>query len=198
MKEFDELKNLWQHEKTEAVPDFSLSKKSVGYKESLQRKMRMGALMLLLTGIFIASTATFGNFGFKHWFTYAALVALVFICWLQALLMYRMYNKIKSIDSTAAPAQHLQQWQQYYEYRKKTIAWNMPLYYILLNGALGVYFIEVFSGRPLKNVILISGVYVLWMLYAYFILGKKQMQKDEAQLQGIINELKEKASQIEG
>ena len=71
----------------------------------------------------------------------------------------------------------------------------MPLYYTLLNIAMGIYMLEIFTGRPLLNVSIII-VYVAWMLFAYFYLGKRNMRKEDERLNSIIGELELIESQL--
>jgi Flp pilus assembly protein TadB len=117
-----------------------------------------------------------------------ALIAI--ICLVQAAFMYITYKKIKSINDTLEPAAHLRQWEAYYGLRKKQNQWNMPVYYIALNIAMAIYMIEIFTGRPIVNVMIFIAVYTAWMLFAYFYLGKKNIKREDNRLQKIINELK--------
>ena len=191
MQNFDELKNIWQKpmlaENSAATTSFSKTKNTI--KMKLQKQQLGGAVMLVLTAILITAMVIFGGFNFTHWYTYGAIVLICVICLAQAALMYNLYKKIKNVDETVPPAAHLQQWEAYYNLRKKQNKWNMPLYYILLNIAMGIYLIEVFTGRPIINVTIFIAVYIAWMLFAYFYLGKKNIRKEEVRLNNIINEL---------
>ena len=104
--------------------------------------------------------------------------------------MYVTLQKIKRIDDTVEPVAHLQQWEAYYDLRKKQNRWNMPVYYLLLNIAMAIYMVEIFTDRPVVNVLLFIGVYVACMLFAYFYLSRKNIKKEDKRLQTIINELK--------
>ena len=192
MQDFDELKNMWQKptlaENSAATTSFSKNKNNI--KMKLQKQQLGGAIILVLTAVLIAVMGIFGEFNFSHWYTYGGMVLICIVCLAQAALMYNLYKKINSIDETGSPAAHLQQWEAYYDLRKSQNKWNMPLYYILLNIAMGIYLIEVFTGRPIINVTIFIAVYVAWMLFTYFYLGKKNMRKEEARLNNIIGELK--------
>jgi hypothetical protein len=96
----------------------------------------------------------------------------------------------KKVDDTANPAQHLNQWETYFVFRKKQAAINLPGYFIALNLTMGLYFIEVLSGRPVSNVIILLAVYAAWMVFGYFYIGKKNLKKEDKRLQSIIDELK--------
>jgi hypothetical protein len=192
MQDFDSLKNIWQQptpaDKNPAM--IPIGKNSTTLKMKLQKQQLGGAVMLVLTAILIAAMAIFGGFNFTHWYTYGGMVLICTVCLAQAGLMFSLYKKISSIDETVSPTAHLQQWEAYYDLRKKQNKWNMPLYYILLNIAMGVYLIEIFTGRPLVNVSIFIAVYVAWMLFAYFYLGKKNIRKEDIRLNSIVEELK--------
>lgn len=197
MQDFDSLKNIWQQPGAGNAPAMiNISKQLKTTKMKLLKPQLHGAVYLTLTAVFIVCLAVFGNLNFQHWYTYGAMALISLICLLQATFMYTTYKKIKHIDETATPATHLQQWEAYYDLRKKQIKWNMPVYYILLNMAMGIYVIELFTGRPLRNVLIFIAVYAAWMLFAYFYLGKRSMQKEKNRLQQIIDELHGKKDQL--
>ena len=192
MQDFDSLKNMYQQPRSSGtvMPADTINKTSVNTKRKMQKQQLGGAIMLLVTATLIAAMALFGNFNFTKWYTYAAMASLSLVCICQAAFMYIIYKKLKAINETETPAVYLQQWEQYYEMRKQQNKWNMPLYYILLNVAMGIYLLEIFTGRPVVNVIIFLAVYVAWMLFAYFYLGKRTIAKEEKRLNSIIRELK--------
>lgn len=199
MQDFDSLKNMWQQpakggEVSREILDSITHTKTT--KMKLQKPQLHGAIALTITAIFIACLALFGNLNFKHWYTYGGMVLICLICLVQAGFMYATYKKIKTIDDTVEPAAHLQQWEAYYELRKKQNRWNMPVYYVLLNVAMAIYMVEIFTGRPIVNVLIFIGVYAAWMLFAYFYLGRKNLRREDNRLQTIINDLKSIEGQL--
>lgn len=192
MKDFDSLKNMYQQPSSSGTVSQAdaMNKSSLNTKRKMQKQQLGGAIMLLLTAIFIASLALFAGFNFSKWYTYAAMALISLICLAQAAFMFSIYRKLKAINDTEAPAVHLHQWEKYYEMRKQQNSWNMPLYYILLNVAMGIYLLEIFNGRPILNVSIFLIVYAGWMIYAYFFLGKRVKAKEEKRLDNIIGELK--------
>ncbi len=156
----------------------------------MQKQQLGGAIILLFTAALIAAMAVFGNFNFTKWYTYAAMGLICVVCICQAAFMFIIYKKLKAIDDAATPTLHLKQWEQYYEMRKSQNKWNMPLYYVLLNVAMGIYVLEIFTGRPVLNVSVFIAMYAAWMIFAYFYLGKRNIRKEEARLNSIIGELK--------
>lgn len=193
MQDFDSLKNVWQQPAgtAEPKPDITtIINNTTTSKMKLQKPQLHGAIFLTITAVFIACLAIFGNLNFTHWYTYGGMVMICIIALVQAGFMYITYKKIKSIDDTVEPAAHLRQWEAYYDLRKKQNRWNMPVYYVLLNIAMAIYLVEIFTGRPVVNVMIFIAVYIAWMLFAYFYLAKKNIKREDNRLQKIINELK--------
>jgi hypothetical protein len=193
MQDFDSLKNMWQQpakggDVSQDIINSITNTKTT--KMKLQKPPLHGAIALTLTAVFIACLAIFGSLHFKHWYTYGGMVLICIVCLVQAGFMYATYKKIKNIDDTVEPAAHLHQWEAYYDLRKKQNRWNMPVYYVLLNMAMAIYMIEIFTGRPVVNVVIFIGIYAAWMLFAYFYLGRKNLKREDNRLQTIINELK--------
>ena len=193
MQDFDSLKNMWQQpvksgDVSQDIINSITNTKTT--KMKLQKPQLHGAIALTLTAIFIACLAIFGGLNFKHWYTYGGMVLICIVCLVQASFMYATYKKIKSIDDTVEPAAHLHQWEAYYDLRKRQNRWNMPVYYVLLNVAMAMYMIEIFTGRPIVNVLIFIAIYMAWMLFAYFYLGRRNLRREDNRLQTIINDLK--------
>jgi len=200
MQDFDSLKNIWQQpapgDEVKPKLPVAISNASASSKMKMQKQHSIGALMLVFTAILITCLALFGNFNFIHWYTYGGMALICITCLVQAGILYSTYIKIKGIDDTVAPAAHLQQWEAYYELRRRQNKWNLPLYYIVLNVAMGMYLIEVFTGRPVITVTIFIAVYIAWMLFAYFYLGRKNIKKENRRLQQIMDELKAIEAQL--
>jgi len=192
MQDFDSLKNMYQQPQSSGTVMLAdtINKTSLNTKRKMQKQQQGGAIMLLMTAALIAALALFANLNFTKWYTYAAMALISLVCICQAAFMFNIYRKLKAINETEIPAVHLQQWEHYYEMRKKQNKWNMPLYYVLLNIAMGIYLLELFTGRPIVNVIIFLTVYAAWMLFSYFYLGKRIIAKEEKRLKIIISELK--------
>ncbi len=198
MQEFDELKHIWQQgtptPSNVRLPD--VSKASAQAKVKLQNEQRNGAISLLLTALFIAGLAIWGDFDFKHWYTYGAMVLVCMICLAQAAILFYSYRRLKQIDQTAPPTQHLRQWETYYAYRQQLLKWNNPLYFVLLNLALGLYFLEVLAGASTQFLSIFGIIYAGWMTFAYFIMGRRIKRREKKRLDSILDELRVLVSQF--
>jgi hypothetical protein len=201
MQNFNDLKDIWQHagQGTEGhrLPSFDTQSETLHYKLKLQKQQLHAGIMLFCTGGLILAMAFFGNLNFQSKITYLGMFLIAAICFAQAILLLFTWKKIKKIDETLAPSAHLQQWEQYYIFRKHQAKWNMPVYFISLNLAMGLYLWEIFKGRPMLYVIIFLAIYTGWMLFAIFYLGKKAKRKENFRLNGIIQNLKKLEAQLE-
>lgn len=193
MKDFDAIKNLWQQSKPaeqKAVDLSAIARQSKDTRTKLFRQLLFGGITLFFTVVFITWMMYFSTMKLTWFVTHIAIWIINTTVLLQSALTLFTAYKVSLIDDTLPPAQHLQQWENYYAFRKKQIQWNKPLYFLFLNLGMGLYFLEVVHGRPIGYVITLIVVYCGWMLYAYFILGKRILAKEEKRLKGIMDELK--------
>lgn len=188
MEAFDSLQNIWASQQPGGLKNPPDYKKLRSSKFKIIQEQKMGALTLTGTAVFITILAF--TIQFQHWYTYLALVFIILICLLQSLLMVMHYRKCAAIDDSLAPKQYLQQWENYQAFLLRQLSWNTPVYYLLLNLAMGLYFIEILYGRPMVATLIFLSAYIAWMVFAYFYIGKKKKKKAIARLENIIDELK--------
>jgi Na+/H+ antiporter NhaD/arsenite permease-like protein len=199
MQDFDALKKLWQEEPENArqiSTPAELSSTSQRNRKWLKNTQLIGAIGQIFTGAFITWMIFYGNFGFKFWYTYLSMGLVVLLCLIQASFMFYTYGKIKAIDDSLSPAEHLRQWENYYAIRKKQLTFQGPVFTILLSIILGIYYIEILSGRPFLPSLIIVIATIAWILFAYFYLGRKSIKKETGRLQAIIDELKQVEKQF--
>ena len=201
MKDFDSLKTLWEQAGDDLPPGenkkVQWSNQSMNFKLNLQNQQLRGGILLIFTALLIIAMALFADF-YKTLITYIGMYLIAAICLAQAILLLYTWQKIKNIDETLPPHQHLQQWEAYYAFRQKLINWNMPLYFIFLNLAMGIYLFDIFQGRPIVNVLIFLAIYLGWMVFAYFYLGKRVIRKEEFKLKTIMDNLKQLEAQLKG
>ena len=199
MQDFDALKKIWQEEPGKArqiSTPAELSSTSQRNRKWLKNTQLIGAIGQIFTGAFITWMIFYGNFGFKFWYTYLSMGLVVLLSLMQAAFMFYSYGKVNAIDESLSPAEHLRQWEEYYAIRKKQLNFQGPIFSILLSIALGIYYIEILSGRPFWPSLIIIILTIAWILFAYFYLGRKSIKKETGRLQSIIDELKQVEKQF--
>ena len=197
MEEFKELENLWKQSETKHPTKDTKISKIKSNRIKLKNTYSKGAILLIVTGILILVMLFFLDSKLKTIPIILSIIIVSLTCFLQAFLMLFTANKISTIDETQTPRFHLKQWQNFRELQKKQRHWNMPVYYILLGSALGVYFYELLKNIDLWKMILAYVITYSWMLFAYFYLGKKEIKKQDAKLDHIISELKSLENQFQ-
>ena len=197
MEEFKELENLWKQSETKIPPQKTNISKIKNNRMKLKNTYTKGAILLILTGIFILGLMIFLDSNLKTILVVSSMIIISITCFLQAALMLFTANEIAKIDETQTPTFHLKQWQNFRAFQKKQRHWNMPVYYTLLSIALGVYMYELLKNVDLWKMILTFAITYSWMLFAYFYLGKKEIRKQDAKLDGIISELKSLENQFQ-
>ena len=197
MEEFKDLENLWKQSETKIPPQKTNISKIKNNRMKLKNTYTKGAILLILTGIFILGLMIFLDSNLKTILVVSSMIIISITCFLQAALMLFTANEIAKIDETQTPTSHLKQWQSFRVFQKKQRHWNMPVYYTLLSIALGVYMYELLKNADLWKMILTFAITYSWMLFAYIYLGKKEIKKQDAKLDGIISELKSLENQFQ-
>lgn len=196
MEEFKELENLWKQSKTEVPTEKINISKLQNNRTKMKNSNIKGAVLLILTGILILVMMIFLDLKLKTTLVTIAMSIMSAICFIQAAIMLFTAREISRIDETQTPTLHLKQWQNFREFQKKQQHWNMPVYYVLLSSALGIYMYELLKSTDLWKMILAFAVTYAWIFFAYFYLGKKKIKKDDERINGIISELKELEQQF--
>lgn len=196
MEEFKELENLWKQSETEVPAKNTDISKIKNNRMKLKNTYTKGAIILIVTGIGILILMTTFDAKIKTAPIISSMIIISITCFLQAGLMLFTAQKISKIDETQTPGMHLKQWQNFRLFQKKQRHWNMPVYYVLLSIALAVYMYELLKTVDLWKMILAFAITYSWMLFAYFYLGKKEVKKQDAKLDGIIAELKSLENQF--
>lgn len=190
MEEFKDLEKLWKQFETKAPETNIDSTKIKNNRMKLLRTYTVGALLLILTAILILIIMSFLDAELQTPLVIGSMIIISVICILQASLMIFTAQKIKRIDESQTAAQHLRQWLQFREFQRKQRRWNMPVYYVLLSLAVGVYMFELLKNTDLWKMVLAFVITYSWLFSAYFYLGRKEVKKQDAKLDGIIFELK--------
>ena len=188
MNEFDELKNRWQQSTPPASPvdTQSIQRANVPYQQALERTQLRGAILLLLTAAYLVYFGFFSRMIFHATTTYVAIVLMVLCCVGQGLVGLYRYHLLRSIDVSAPVTEHLHQWELYYTFRQRLLRINLPLYYLFLNGAFALYFIEVLGPMSLNTRIVSLTLYIAWVFFAWFVLGKRSLRREQDRLDTIM------------
>lgn len=190
MNDFDQLKEIWDKQEKPVVPDVSqILSKAKKEKQSLGNKMMLqvaGVLSAIPVGVILL---IYINFKMATTFIGFSLMAIAIIG-IAILRLYQIYT-LNKIDLTLSPQQVLKKLEEFYAFQQTVNTKYTLGYFIIMNVAFGFYFIEVL--QPIYTTYRTVGLtlYITWMLIAYFIIGKRQKEKEYSKMQRIINAVKE-------
>lgn len=193
MKDFDNLKDLWKTQEEIMLPEVSnVLQKIKKERISYTNKILFQVIMLIAT---MAALVWIGSsIDFKKTTTFIGL-GLMLLC-IGVFSVVRLYQMItlKQIDLTQVPSVTLNKLENYYAFQQFVSTKLTLAYFILLNLAFVFYFIEVMQpmAATLKTICL--SIYIVWMLFAYFYLGKKQKKKENDRINNLIDSIKEMES----
>lgn len=196
MKDFNDIQNLWKQQETKPLPDVTqIIANAKKDKQHFTNKIILQTIILALT---LPCLLWIGSIiDFKKTSSYIGLT-LMFCCVFvfSAIRLYQII-RLKKMDVTEEPQVNLQKLEEYYSFQKVVSTKITAAYFIVMNIAFGLYFIEVMAPMStlLKTIVLI--VYVAWMLFAFFYLGKKQKAKEYARIQRLIDTIKEMENNYE-
>jgi hypothetical protein len=193
MQDFDSIKTLWQNAAPGAplpLDRKALMQKSKDTRTLLIRQLALGGIALFLTACFIFWLIYFSAVKLTWLTTHIAVWIIILTVLIQTGINGFSVYKLSRIDDTVSPSLHLKQWENYYAFRMQRLHINKKIYFIFLNLGMGLYMLEILKGRPVGFGIFLVLMYSAWMLYAYFILGKKVIEKERKHINEVIDHLK--------
>lgn len=190
MKAFNDIETIWKQQKEVVVPEVTvIIEKANKEKKTISKKIILQVILLLITVPVVIWVLVLNPF--KETTTFLGIAILLFdIIGFSILRLYQV-KWLAKIDFTETPKIVLDQLEKYYSFQKLISSKIMLLYFLLLNLGLGLYFIEVMSPMPTYAVVLSLTVYVAWIVFAYFVIGKKQKKKEFDRIDNIIKNIKE-------
>lgn len=190
MKDFNAIQNLWKEQRMDLLPDAStVLANAKKVQHSINKKIKIQVIFLTLVVVFILILVNV--IPFKQTTTFIGIGMMAFTILLFSAIRLVQVRKLHKIDLTQNPKQLLVALENYYKFQIKVNTEYTLFYFILMNVALALYFIEVLAPVAVLYQIIILLIYLAWMLFAYLYLGQKLKTKEHAKTQIIINTVKE-------
>lgn len=196
MKDFNALQNLWDEQKMAALPDSaSILFNAKKTQHALNNKIKKQVAVLLF--VVVVMLILVNVIPFKKATTFIGMGIMIVSVLLFSAMRLVQIIRLHKIDLTQNPRQLLIKLEAYHVFQNTINTQYTFIYYILMNLAFALYFIEVLNPiQPFfRGVIII--VYLVWMLFAYLYLGKKHKKKEHAKTQSIIDAIKAIEQQYE-
>ena len=159
MKEFDNLKAIWDQQNLQVVPDVSLIiDKAEKQKNSIRNKIIIQVVALLAA--LIAILFVFILIDFKMTTTFVGIAIIVITIFSFSIFRIYQIKKLNAINLLQSPKIVLQELSIYCEKDKKLKTKGTLLYFVLLNIGMGLYFVEVLQPLSFNIKIICLIVYI--------------------------------------
>lgn len=195
MKEFDDLKSIWQQQPVQALPEAGEVLKRIDHTRHLLSKTLLRTVMQLIPAVAVAGLiAIFVKF--ESPLTYAGISVIMMSVVIYGLLIFRHYRKLSKDFSMLAPADYLSEIENQYTVRKKFNQTGSLVYMLLLFSGVMLYLFEVSANMSVLMQMICFGTVTGWFLFVYFILSKKVMHNENKKFESIIEQLKHLKEQL--
>lgn len=196
MQDFDALKNIWQQEQKNVMPEAKQILERIGStKNSLAINLRRAIVQLIPAFIVVIIIAVFIKF--NSTITYIGILVILISITVYGYFILKHYLSLAKDYSMLKPADYLAVMQKQFKVRRKFNTIGGMVYSLILYVGIILYMVEVAS--YLSPVLQITGyaLTTIWFLYVYFFLSKKVIKKENEQFESIINQLKKLAGQFD-
>jgi len=199
MEDFEKLKALWQQSAptTPKVDLEGMKKTNQSNQRSLEKTQLRAAIALFLTPVGIQIIFFLTHTHFQSALTYVAVALISVLSVAQGVIHLSLYRRLRRMNVAAPATEHLRQWEAYYQFRRKWVRINNPVYTLALSVALGLYYIEILGLMSVPYRIVVGTLTAAWILYSYFVLGRRQLRKEYGRLESIIQNLKNLQQQLD-
>lgn len=195
MKDFEIFQEIWKTQPITEIPDAkSILIKAKEVRQKMGRQILLQVLSLLVSSAVIVWV--YVAIDFKVVTTLLGILFLVGTIFLYSFLRLFQFFKLQKINFIESPKLVLLDLEKYYVLQQKVVTKYTFWYFIWINAGMFLYFIEVLAPMVLWGKIVVFLVYFFWMFYAYFVLGKKQKEKENAKIVQMIEDIKRLESNI--
>lgn len=190
MKDFNEIQNLWNEQKSVPLPDVN---SILADAKKVQRDLNAKIIIQIsiLIGVVIFILILMQVIPFKAATTFIGIGLMAITILLFSIVRLFQVIQMKKIDLTKNPRLLLIDLEQYYQFQNTVNTKYTLLYFILMNIAFALYFIEILQPIPALFQVIIIVVYLAWMFFAFLYLGRKHKLKEQHKTQSIIDKIKE-------
>ncbi|MFM6976418.1 MAG: hypothetical protein ACKOW2_06190 [Sphingobacteriaceae bacterium] len=188
MRDFDEIKNIWQEQQDPKLNHEEILKRVKRSKSRLANKLLAEVLLMSVT-IAVLSYAWY-MIPFRMWTTHLSLLIFMasslFVLFAQ-LTDYRRINS--SSDLLDKPESYIQYLKKYQQERHQLNTQKYRVYTLFLGLGLLLFFVEIFFVASAWFTILGLGLSIAWIICCYFWLMRRYIRREENYLNEMIEDL---------
>jgi hypothetical protein len=194
MKEFDDLISVWKEQK-----ENSLSVEQVLLNINTQRNKMAFKLFLAVLAMFasvIVMIAVWIFIDIKSIYTHIGLSMLVSLVFIYSILMIRNLRSLKTTDKLLSPKQHIAQLKKIQQEQNIMNTYYLKIYFVILTVGLLLYYQEILAPASMLFKVITYVVTISWLLFAQFYIGRRNIAKNNAKMQAMLNELEKIENQL--
>lgn len=191
MTDFEQLQSLWNKQGSKvSIPDVSwLRKENQTAKGKMLQQVLFRGVVLTATGIVIFFFMLKNGFGIKSYISHIGVAGLAALVFLQGLVELYVAMALSRIDELQTPVKHIYSWKAYYQLRSRILAVSGPVYFISFNILMILVFSEALNDFSVLQQMAIGIGYTAWILYGWFIVRKRTIEKEAQRIRLTIENL---------
>ncbi|MTH16955.1 hypothetical protein [Flavobacterium sp. LC2016-01] len=189
-----DFKDLWKKQSV-SQPDMQdlLSRVSKFKKASLRS--------LWMTNIMLFATSAFIIFVWMHYQPQFISTKIGIVLTILAMVIYlfvsnKLFSNYKDIDATQTNQEYLQKLILIQKKQQFLQTNMMSLYFLLLTAGICLYMYEYASRMTVRGASLTYGITLLWILFNWFYIRPKQIKKQQAKINALIEKFEEVNNQL--
>lgn len=193
MMEFDDIKNVWQHQPEQKLPasDTVLEKIKMQKQKIAQTLLTTVIRLVVAIGVLVLVLI---SVKFDSPLTYTGIAVMLLCIAIYGYINYVHYKTVIADYSTMPPSSFLITMQKHYQRRIGFLYTGRLLYTLALTLGLLLYLIEPLSHLTAFWKIFIIAATILWIIFAYAVLGKRVLTREQQHYAEMIKQLKQLSS----
>jgi hypothetical protein len=191
MADFDQIQLLWNKQgSTARVPDVSwLQKENKTTKGKMLQQVLFRGVVLSATGTVIFFFLLKNGFGVKSYLSQVAVAGLSILVFMQGLVELYVAILLAKIDELQNPTEHIYSWKNHFQVRSRILMVSGPVYFISFNALMVLFFVEALHDFTIWERVAFGVGYTAWILYGWFVVRKRTIQKEVQRIRLIIENL---------
>ncbi len=190
-----DFKDLWKKQSVSTLDMNDLLKRLSKFKKAALRTLWITNILLFATSAFIVFVWIYYQPQFIS--TKIGIVITILSMMIYVFVYNKLLNKYRNIDSTQTNQEYLQRLILIKRKQQFLQTKMMSFYFIGLTVGICLYLYEYTSRMSTLGASLTYGLTLFWMLLNWFYLRPKQIKKQQAKINGLIEKFEEINNQLQ-
>lgn len=195
MKDFDQLKDLWQGQQEPKLSYEEVKKSVRSGRTKFSRKILLELLVTLL--VLCQLFYVWSLVPVENWTTHLGLLILSLVCIYYFFTQVRDYFRISKDQSTLSVKAYIDYLKAFNRHRYRLFTRDYWIYAIIIAVGFLLYFIDTLSRVSPEYRILTYSFTVLWFAFVMIFLRKRVMRKEKERIELMIDKLQKLEEQLQ-